>query len=387
MFYQTQPEKTKSEKERLGGISSPAVISPRISLASQRSPRFPKPQYSSSSPQISRSTRPTTARSSYRFSQSRYVIPVREPDPEGDLLLNENSEQIQKISTHILLGEPVDEKDPNILGMVVVDLMNKRNRLEEKGDYKESLHAQESIEVARQLQLEAKKEQVKSLALKDLELRKGHTETDVTIFNHKYEAEKVKIEMKFDEFEAQMKQRQREELIKHDQEWMSEKKNFQYVRISSKLRSMKEMREKLIRAKRYDEAHAIGEEAKKLEQQEEQEMQEKRANDYKRSLQNLLKKHEEEIKNLRDTRKARLDLLEIKTQSGEAIFENRKRAIKFNEEIASDKEKLWKLKHRNDQYSLRMSEGSVKKTKATGSLASTPRTQQLKLPPLVTKYI
>ena len=390
MLYETQPEKAVTERERYSNIPphQSRVLTPRINLASQKSPRFSKiPNYSSSAPFISRSPRPTTARYKSKESNSRYVIPQRDPDPEGDLLLNENSDHIQNLSTHILLGESISEKDPNILSYVIIDLMNKRNRLEEKGEFKESLHVQECIEVARQLQLEAKKEQARAIALRDLQLRKGHTETDATIFEHKYEADKVKIEMKFDDLEKQMLMRHKDELIQHDQEWMSERKNIPYMHISSKLRNYREMHEKLLKAKRYAEANAIDQEAKALEQEEQQKMQEQRATDYNRSLQTILKRHEEELKNLRETREAKLNLLKKKTENGETIFENRKKALNYHEEIANDKEKLWKLKHRNDFYASRIVDTQVKKSPRLGSISSMPRTQQLKLPPLTTKFI
>ena len=388
MFPETQPEKTQTERDRpYLGSNAPTISTPRFNLASQRSPRFGRVNYSASSPQICHSARPTTARYTYKMTNSRYVIPPREPDPEGDLLLNENSDEIQKLSTRILLGETVDNKDPNVWKLIIIDLMNKRNRFEEKGEFQESVHAQECIEYARNMQLEAKKEQARINALRDLELRKGHTETDATIFEHKYEADKLKLEMKFDDLENQMIERHKQERIKHDKEWMSERKNFPYMHVSSKLRNFREMHDKLIKAKRYEEAHAINEEARKQEQIEQKKMQEQRAADYNRSLQNLLKKHEDELKNLRETRDARLNLLKVKSENGETVFENRKKAIKFNENIANDKEKLWKLKHRNDQYNNRIIDKQIKKNPRNGSISSTPRAQQLKLPPLSTKFI
>ena len=389
MFPETQPEKTETESERpFLGSSVPTVSTPRFSLASQKSPRFGYFQFSASSPQITRSSRPTTARYTYRMTNSRYVIPPREPDPEGDLLMNENSDEIQKLSTRILLGEAVESKDPSTWRLIIIDLMNKRNRFEEKGDLKESVHAQECIEYARNMQLEAKKEQARIHALRDLKLRKGHTETDESIFEHKYEADKLKLEMRFDDLEKQMLDRHHQERIRHDKEWMSERKNFPYMHISSKLRNFREMHDKLIKAKRYEEAHAINEEARKQEQIEQKKMQEQRAADYNRSLQNMLKRHEDELKNLRETRDAKLNLLKVKSENGETVFENRKRAIKYNEDIANDKDKLWKLKHRNDQFSNRVMDKQLKKSPRLGSIASTPRTQQqLKLPPLTTKFV
>ena len=84
---------------------------------------------------------------------------------------------------------------------------------------------------------------------------------------------------------------------------------------------------------------------------------------------------------------SKLNLLKITSRNGENILENRKRALKYNEDIANDKEKLWKLKHRNDQYQMKIASGDSNVKKAErGSIGDIKmKCQQLKLPPLVTR--
>ena len=384
MFNKTQPEDVQYQLTQ-EDFEPQRISTPRFGLNSQRGPRYPKKNvFPLSAPQTARYYRPSTSRFHARATIKRSLIEQRQPDPESELILNKNSDLIQSISARVLLGEEITEDDPNILGLVIVDLINRRNRLEKKGEFSESLHAQECANKVKEMQLEAKKEQAKRIALMDLEIRKGHTETDATIFEHKYEAEKVKIELRFDEMERRVRSRHQKMLDDYNEEWKTEKKNLPYTHLSSKLRDMKEMVEKLLKSKRFGEAAKLREEVKALEEEETKAMQERRSVDYNRGLKSLIRRQEEELATLNDTKQAKLDMLKKKAENGEAIIENRKKALKYNEEIANDKEKLWKLKHRNDQCSENTIDISIKKSNK-GLYSSAPNVKTLKLPPLAIK--
>ena len=332
--------------------------------------------YTNNAPQQPQNSRINSAR-----APRKSLIQPRRRDPESELLLHEKSDQIQRISTKVLLGEPIEEDDPSLLGLVAVDLQNRRVRLEEKGMFKESLHVQECIEKVRAAQLEASKIEAQRYAKMDIDLRKGHTNTDTSIHQHTYEAEATQIEVKFATLEREMLQRQQKELDEHEELWQSEAKNRPYTHVSSNLRNLRDMQAKLVKAKRYDEAAVIEAEADALEVQEEEKMRAQRESDYERSLNALEKKHQDELALLESTKQSKLLLLKKLSENGRQALDNRKRALKFNEDIVNDKEKLWKLKHRNDQYKLRMNEQNVKKAR---DLEIQPRVQ-LRLPPLVSK--
>ena len=332
--------------------------------------------YANSSPQQPQRSRINSARA----PRKGLVLP-RNRDPESELLLNEKSDQIQRISTKVLLGEPIDEDDPYLLGFVVIDLSNRRVRLEEKGMFKESLHVQECITKVRAAQLEASKVEAQRYAKMDMDLRKGHTNTDTNIHQHTYEAEATQIEVKFAKLQREMLQRQQKELDEHEEKWQSEQKNRPYTHVSINLRDLREMHAKLVKAKRYDEASVVEAEADALEEVEEVRMAQLRDADYQRSLAALEKKHQDELAMLESTKQSKLILLKKISERGAHALDNRKRALKFNEDIINDKEKLWRLKHRNDQYSLRMSDQTVKKAR---DFEIQPRVT-LRLPPLVSK--
>ena len=347
---------------------------------SQQSPRArnsARNSYTNNVPQQPHSARVSSARA----PRKNFVFPRRR-DPESELLLHEKSDQIQRVSTKVLLGEPITEDDPSLLGLVAVDLQNRRVRLEEKGMFKESLHVQDCIEKVRAAQLEASKIEAQRYAKMDIDLRKGHTNTDTNIYQHTYEAEATQIEVRFATLERELLQRQQKELDEHEELWQSEPKNRIYTHVSSNLRNLRDMQVKLVKAKRYDEAAVVEAEADALEQKEGNKMLEMREADYERSLAALEKKHQDELAMLESTKQSKLILLKKMTDNGRQALDNRKRALKFNEDIINDKEKLWKLKHRNDQYKLRMtSDQNVKKSR---DLEIQPRVS-LKLPPLVSK--
>lgn len=328
-------------------------------------------------------TRIESARAPRRINYAT-ILQQRKRNPANDILIHEKSNDIQRITTQVLMGDQIDEMDPQLLGLVALNLQNRRKHLETKGQFKDSIHVQQCIDKVREAQLEANKLAAQRYALIDIDLRKSFTDTDSTINEHVYEADLAKLDVRYKKLEEELKNRQLKELEEHDLEWNSEAKTRQYSHLSSNLQNLRDMHAKLVKAKRYEEANIVENEANIKEDAEMRANMAKRDSDYQRSYDQLLEKHRKEIEQLKEAKQSKVNLLTRKSEINDQIIENRRRMLRFNEDIAMDKEKLWKLRHRTDRYNIPVADLQGASSEHKG-ITQVPKCKMLKLPPLVTK--
>lgn len=376
--------------ETQGSSNNTQVFQTQREVYNLRVPMYPNTPRSpdsyvrhSSTYETPHQSRTESARAPRRFHYAN-ILQQRKRNPANDILIHDKSNDIQRITAQVLMGEVVEESDPQLLGLVAINLQNRRKHLESKGQYRDSVHIQECIDRVREAQLEANKLAVQRMALLDIDLRKSFADTDSTINSHVYEADLAKLDVRYMKLEEELKIRQQKEIEEHDLEWNSESKTRQYSHYSSNLKGLHDMHAKLVKAKRYQEANAVEYEAYVKEEAEMNENMRKREHDYQKSYDQLMQKHKKELEQLHESKEMKEHLLLRKSQINDQVIENRRRMLKFNEDIASDKDKLWKLRHRTDRYSLQESEipGLTSDRKA---LSQVPRCPMLKLPPLVTR--
>jgi len=370
MFKSTQPDNVMTEEK---SIRSPYETE-AINCRNFRNPR--------SAPLPSKSARHSIRMPDKSPSLHRNLY-HKAKNPTSEILLHEKSDQIEKTSTKFLLGEEVEELDPQILRLVVFDLENRCLRLSEQGHLKESLHVQGAIQRAREAQIEASKLEAQRAALMDISIRKGHSETDTVIFNHMNRARETNLQIKFENQMRGLLERHEKEIFMHEQEWTSEVKNRRYRQISPTLRDLRDQQQKLMASNVFDEAYKVQLVADELERIEEQNMIVRRNADFQTSLNKLLQKHKDEIDTLNKFKETKMQANKTMEKIESIPLENRKRAIKFHEDIAQDKEKLWKLKHKNDSTAILMSNNQVSKPKQLNVLTSRSQYRVLKLPPLM----
>ena len=319
--------------------------------------------------------------SSIKINKKNYLI--NKKNPTSEIILHEKSDQIEKTSTKFLLGEKINDIDLQILNLVIIDLENRRNRLTEQGLLKESIHVQNAIERARQTQIEISKLEAQKIALLDIKIRKGHSETDKVIINHVQNAKFTNLEIKFENQMKTLLEKHNIEIQNLEKDWTSELKNRRYKQISLTLRNLRDQQEKLIISKRFDEADYVKNQADLLQKEEEQIMIQRRQLDYQNSLEKLLLKQKNEINTLNSAKITKLNVLKKLSEVENETFINRSKAIKFHEDIAKDKDKLWKLKHKNDNQLLMLNKEIISKSKKSKINSSRPEYKSLKLPPLI----
>ena len=260
-----------------------------------------------------------------------------------EILLNDNLDEIERYATRALMGEKLPVLPQDKLALIAKDLENRRAFFVDKGFFAESLQAKAAIENVKALQLEAVKLQAQRVAQADIYLRKGHTSTDYTIFHHKMGAAKDQMEMRFEDRINLMKERHEQEKIDLEKEWNSPQKQRMYNHDSQRLIELKYLKKKLIDANQFEKASQIELEIAAMTKKEREESARQWATDYRRACETLAYRQDKELKSLAYDKTMKKELFKAKVETGDIVFDNRKRALKINESIVNDKEKFWRL--------------------------------------------
>lgn len=267
-----------------------------------------------------------------------------------DLLLDENSERAEKIASKILFGEKIDESDikPDLLNLVIQNIEHKRSMLLLKGEYEASVKASQAIEVAKKYQLQAAKRRIQEIEMADVMIRKGHANTDEQIIDHISLARFNDLSEKLRKRLENLKTRHKRELEEHEARWQDDHMQRIYFKKSSKLMEMRLQERKLIAAKRFDEAMMCKRIADQMEAQEWNESKSHYDSDYRASKALLLAKQKEEEDILRNCTFIKKQVFHKRAEIEKTAIQNRKAALRMQEEIASDAEKLWRIRHRSN---------------------------------------
>jgi hypothetical protein len=156
------------------------------------------------------------------------------------------------------------------------------------------------------------------------------------------------LEMSIQEQVENTRERHRRELAEHDQSWTGDRKQRQYNRASQQLRILRVQQQLLANLRRFDEAEQVSTIADRLEDLQTHESHFQMATSFGASRTLLLKRQANEMDTLVKACEVRrgnfVSMKEVRTRR----FINRFSALQFEEDIASDPEKLWARGHRYD---------------------------------------
>lgn len=255
---------------------------------------------------------------------------------------------VSNLSEQFLAGKPVDCTDPELLAVVCRDLEVHRDNLMVSGHFRESLASQKAVDAAREQQLFSCKLRTHAEVNEELGEKRDSAEHDYEEFKRIMHDEEMKLELKLrDQIEA-LRERQEEELERHDEEWQTGAKLRLYNRSSQKVRHLRVQQALLMNAKRFDEAEQVFDEAERLVQHEASENHRQMVTDWLQSRSLLQQKHAEEMDTLLKACETQRGEFRFKMQTIERRHQNRLSALQIEEANASDPDKLWIVKHRND---------------------------------------
>ncbi|OHT16588.1 hypothetical protein TRFO_41724 [Tritrichomonas foetus] len=265
---------------------------------------------------------------------------------------NSNSQQdpdnIASLSTKFLNGEKVNSTDPELLAAVVLDLEEQRDQLMMDGSFSKSLKAQKVVDAAKAQQLDAVKLQTQNEQQETLNMKKETLQSEYDNFQQQMKEKEQQLEANIHQQIEALKEKHIQELEDHDQGWQSEIKARQFNRSSQRLRVLRTQQNLLMNAKRFDEAAQVCKIADGVAAQETQESHRQMLTAFKNSRAKLEEKQVNEMDTLMKACEVRRGEFKYQKETMEKPFINRLNYIQIEEKIASDPERLWVLKHRND---------------------------------------
>ena len=265
-------------------------------------------------------------------------------DTEMDFFINDNSDIASKVAAQILFNTKVEENNPEILKLSIIDLQHKRDMFNQEGKFQQAEQTETAIERARKLLLDAMKSELQSEEMTVLDLRSGHISTDFNIYSHCTEAKEEELDEKLEFAIECLKKKHERELKDHQEKWDSEQKKRLFNKTSPELRELRKQQERLLKARRFEEANNIGKEADLMYQKEVKENSEKHLAAFLESRNLLLKRQEDELRNLQNKNEMKKTMFRHSIETEKDKFKNREKVINYRKIVTSDKEKLWNTK-------------------------------------------
>jgi hypothetical protein len=274
----------------------------------------------------------------FRLPRGRHRSPAPSPD----------SPAVSDLSKKFLAQQPVQCDDVELLTVTVLDLEKHRDGLMLEGKFFDSLKAQKAVDAARWAQLDATKRRNQQETARVVDEKKSthHNESDQ--FNADMKKQEEDLEHDIKDNEDRLRARQASELEEHDKQWQDDPKQRQFNRSSQKLRILRVQQQLLMNARRFDEAAQVCKIADNLQTSEVREHHRQCLVEFLGSRTMLEKRHADEVETLGIANDLRRSDLQHKRSLTNIRLTNRSNALKFEDELAHDQERLWILKHRHD---------------------------------------
>ena len=258
-----------------------------------------------------------------------------------------DNETVNAISNRFMNGERVNSNDPELLATVVLDLEEKRDQLIMDGSFSESMKAQRAIDTAKIQQFNSSKRRVAKERLDFIQSNKRKVQEEYDQVKNDFKEKEIILEEKIKEQYDTILQRQSQEIDAHDNEWGSTKQR-QFNRASQKLRNLRTQQRQLINTRRFDEAQQVCKIADNLKCQESAEMNHQFLTAFKASRSQLERKLQDEMEAFFIACETKRNELQIARQHAEKPYINRLKLLESEEKVASNPDRYWVLKHRND---------------------------------------
>lgn len=251
------------------------------------------------------------------------------------------SEEVAPLSELFLKGQVVKNDSPETLAIVVRNLEDKRDDLINEGQIEKSMRVQTAVENARAQQLQALKKSIQDDQIQSVKSRQEETKTGYNELNKNYQIRLQELEEHIKQQQAQLDQRQQQEIQDFNAEWTSDLKQRLYNRSSQQLRVLRLQQQLLLSAKRFSEARQVASLGNQLEKQEISQNHRQMILDYKKALYSLQTKHKKEKDVLDQIAEEQRMNLTRKKETMELPFENRFKVLQTEQENTRDTEKVW----------------------------------------------
>lgn len=268
-------------------------------------------------------------------------IPEFQDDPEIDFFIHDNSDLATTVATQILIGSPLETRNPEILQLSLQSLEQKRNALYKNKDFHQAQHVEKAIMRGKQILLDSMKDVIQNHEMSCVDLRAQHIITDMTIFDHSKEYEKDKLDNRVEQSLENLKKKHEEELRQHQEMWNSDVKLREFNKISPRLRAMRDQQVRYIRAKKFDEADQMRRDADALYQQELSQSHSRHYKAYIESRERLLAKQKHELDVLISANNDRKYVFNGVVEKNRNTFHNHEKVLQIYRSMASDRERLW----------------------------------------------
>lgn len=286
-------------------------------------------------------------------------------------------DEVSSVAESLLNEEPVADDNPAVIAETVTVLEDRRDALVMSGNFMESLRLQRAVDRAKDVHLKSMKKDAQTKYLNEIIQKRAGVEQAYDKCMDRIRRDEEELERRGDEYAKTVKARQAKEIEDHDVLWQSEAVRRRYNRTSNELRRMRLQQERLMKARRYDEAEEIAKMAAVRERDECQESYRLMVRDYQLSRQQLEARHGADMDDVDSRIEMRRREFDYTTGKATKRYSVRMDCLKNEEESGQDSERIWNRRgrHRSNQVKTR-------RRVVVAKSADVNEFNKLRLPPL-----
>lgn len=282
-----------------------------------------------------------TVRSFFMTSSPKYSANNQMNSARSNQSIDDDDDQLIE---RILKGD-LSEADTETLSRLVEKTRLQRDQLISANKVKESEDANTKYLRIQQILIEEMKNNLKNQQIDKVTARLEQANDDYLKLKKTI---KILNNEMIDEMNSQiqsLKERQKEEVLRLQEEWKSESKLRQYNRASGRLRNLRTQQKILLNSHRYEEMRLVKREADNLEKIETKDKQFGLLSGYKEALEKLEQKHNIEMENLTLAQQTRWESYADARKFDLNVKKKRISKLKDALKDAQNSEKVWNTMH------------------------------------------
>ena len=281
-------------------------------------------------------------RSFFMTSSPKYSTNNQMNSPRSSKPIDEDDDQLIE---RILNGDDISDIDTETYTRLIEKIKLERDQLISANKVKESEEANTKYLRIQQIRLEQMKNNFRDHQIEKVTSRLEKANEDYSKLKKMIKVlDNEMIEDMNNQIQT-LKNRQKEEVAKLQEEWKSESKIRQFNRTSGRLRNLRTQQQILLNTHKYEEMRLVKREADNLEKKETKDRQFGLLSGFKEALEKLQQKHNVELENLQIAQQTRWESYQDARKFDLNVMKRRISKLKSALKDAQNSEKVWNTLH------------------------------------------
>lgn len=251
------------------------------------------------------------------------------------------SAELELLKQKAINGEDISNCDSSLFPELIVALRQQRDFLISYDLYKDSEECDKALKQVIKLNESIQKQTSRKEAVAEYKLRLSKAKKELMEFQEHAKRLEEQLKKDLEEQDKQLLEKQQKEIEAYDERWNSEEMLRRYNRTSGTLRNMKTQAIHLLNSHRYEEMRIVDKQANNLAESEAMRSHQAMEADYANGYMLLMKKHDSEKQQLKESQERRRKVFESAKEIDEGVVKAKIKKLETSLEDASNSNRIY----------------------------------------------